>query len=153
MTGKNTVNDHKCTACKGLYPRVVYRKKGGGVHPNCPKCRKKVINTRQAIKKKIVLLADVIKGQQEQAAREGLRRALMTEYLDITRSNRTRIAAMINSGSKRAYTQKRIRIRTELQDAWGAGLDNLMAAIDAGHKVPRLCEYMQRSVPIEEQCY
>jgi hypothetical protein len=142
MTGKSTVNEHKCATCKGSYPRVLYRKKGGGVHPNCPKCRKKVANTRQAIKKKIVLLADVIKGQQEQAARESQRRALMTEYLDITRSNRTRIAAMVNSGSERAYTHERIRIRTELQDAWGAGLAKLMAALDEGREITTLYEYM-----------
>ena len=142
MTGKNTVNDHKCTACKGLYPRVLYRKKGGGVHPNCPKCRKKVINTRQAIKKKIVLLADVIRGQQEQAARESQRRALMTEYLDITRSNRTRIAALLKANSQRTYAKTRIRSRMEMQDAWEAGLDSLMAAIDEGREVTTLYEYM-----------
>ena len=142
MTGKNTVNDHKCTTCKGLYPRVLYRKKGGGVHPNCPKCRKKVINTRQAIKKKIVLLADVIKGQQEQAARESQRRALMTEYLDITRSNRTRIAALLRADSRTTYAKTRIRSRMEMQDAWEAGLDNLMAALDEGQEITTLYEYM-----------
>lgn len=142
MTGKNTVNDHKCTACKGLYPRVLYRKKGGGVHPNCPKCRKKVINTRQAIKKKIVLLADVIKGQQEQAARESKRRALMTEYLDITRSNRTRIAALLKADSRKTYAKTRIRSRMEMQDAWEAALDNLMAALDEGQEITTLYEYM-----------
>ncbi len=142
MTGKNTVNDHKCTTCKGLYPRVLYRKKGGGVHPNCPKCRKKVINTRQAIKKKIVLLADVIRGQQEQAARESKRRALMTEYLDITRSNRTRIAALLKANSHRTYAKTRIRSRMEMQDAWESGLDNLMAALDEGQEVTTLYEYM-----------
>ena len=142
MTGKNTVNDHKCTACKGLYPRVLYRKKGGGVHPNCPKCRKKVVNTRQAIKKKIVLLADVIKGQQEQAARESQRRALMTEYLDITRSNRTRIAALLKADSRKTYAKTRIRSRMEMQDAWEAGLDSLMAALDEGQEITTLYEYM-----------
>lgn len=142
MTGKNTVNDHKCTTCKGLYPRVLYRKKGGGVHPNCPKCRKKVINTRQAIKKKIVLLADVIKGQQEQAARESQRRALMTEYLDITRSNRTRIAALLRADSRKTYAKTRIRSRMEMQDAWEAGLDSLMAALDEGQEITTLYEYM-----------
>lgn len=142
MTGKNTVNDHKCTTCKGLYPRVLYRKKGGGVHPNCPKCRKKVINTRQAIKKKIVLLADVIKGQQEQAARESQRRALMTEYLDITRSNRTRIAALLKADSRKTYAKTRIRSRMEMQDAWEAGLDSLMAALDEGQEITTLYEYM-----------
>lgn len=142
MTGKNTVNDHKCTTCKGLYPRVLYRKKGGGVHPNCPKCRKKVVNTRQAIKKKIVLLADVIKGQQEQAARESQRRALMTEYLDITRSNRTRIAALLKADSRKTYAKTRIRSRMEMQDAWEAGLDSLMAALDEGQEITTLYEYM-----------
>lgn len=142
MTGKNTVNDHKCTTCKGLYPRVLYRKKGGGVHPNCPKCRKKVINTRQTIKKKIVLLADVIRGQQEQAARESQRRALMTEYLDITRSNRTRIAALLKADSRKTYAKTRIRSRMEMQDAWEAGLDNLMAALDEGQEITTLYEYM-----------
>jgi predicted transcriptional regulator len=66
----------------------------------------------------------------------------MTEYLDITRSNRTRIAALLKANSQRTYAKTRIRSRMEMQDAWEAGLDSLMAAIDEGQEVTTLYEYM-----------
>lgn len=132
-----------CRQCHQPYPRVVFRKRGGGVHATCPACRKIAYNEKAYLVKKIKVL--VVQQEQERAARQqALRRKQLThEHKQETGVNRYRIRIMSGAVKPTKATRERLAVRLKVQKLWDDGLQVLLQMVDEGRAAPNLHEYME----------
>lgn len=136
-------NTLDCKQCKAVLDRKLFRKKGGGVHSLCPKCRKKKYNDRARIKKRMVLR----KEQYALAVAEEvkmIRAARLThEYKDAIRNNSVRLKALHSNEKPTKATEKYLAVRTYLHEVWTDAYNELLVRIESGNAVPSLSEYME----------
>lgn len=116
------INSRTCTECKQVLPRAKFRKRGGGVHAQCPSCRTKAYSKFKYLKAKTAKAVKLYYAAKESANMEYCKQRLIKEFNEATRHNRDRIKAMEKSGSDNWQTKKWLALRIEKQEKWNKTL-------------------------------
>lgn len=136
-----------CTRCRQGYPRAEFRKRGGGLHKLCPKCRKKEYAARSTTKKRMLLAKQEYDNHIRDEYVRKKTKTLQVEFNRVTRLNRTRIRILKANTKPTKATTKNLAYREKQQAIWQRVLDEMLTKVRAGEQIPLgLCEYYTEHV-------